>query len=179
MFSYKSFDIDPINTKDYWSICDFVVANENRLKRFFPITLKENQTPDLSKLFTEKKAKLFVKKQEFLFTVKEKVTNLLVGLVYLKSINWDKKQGELAYCIGYQHKGKGLMSEVVKIISDYAFKELGLKTLQIIVDKNNTSSVKVAKNCNFTWIKTLSNAFTPPGESSCDMELYELYNEIE
>ena len=55
----------------------------------------------------------------------------------------------------------------------YAFENLELKTLQIIAHKTNISSVRVAEKSNFTWVKTLSKSFTPPGKEALDMELYE------
>ncbi|MGB5417865.1 GNAT family N-acetyltransferase, partial [Algibacter sp.] len=111
--------------------------------------------------------------------LREAESNKLVGLVYIKEVDLDKKQGELAYCIDYNFQGKGLITEAVKQLSDYAFSQLGFKTLQIIVHQSNIGSVKVAENNNFTWIKTLNNEFTPPGENSLNMELYELYKEIQ
>ena len=179
MLSFDSFNIEPIQTQDAWNICNLIIANEDRFKRFFPLTLKENLTPDLSKIFTDKKVKEFNLKEEFLFTIKEKATNQLVGLVYLKELDWTKKQGEFAYCIHYEFEGKGITTNVVELLSEYAFKDLNLETLQIIVHKSNIASIKVAENCNFTWIKTLKKGFTPPGEKPLDMELYELYKEIE
>jgi ribosomal-protein-alanine N-acetyltransferase len=156
-----------------------MVANEDRLKRFFPQTLHENLTPDLSKIFTEKKVKQFILKEEFLFTIKENETNKLVGLVYIKELDWTKKQGEMAYCIGYEFEGKGITTNAVNILSNHAFESLNLKALQIIAHKSNIASVKVAKNCNYMWIKTLKKEHTPPGELPLNMELYELYHEIE
>ncbi|MEC3906374.1 GNAT family N-acetyltransferase [Tamlana sp. 2201CG12-4] len=179
LLSFASYYIDPITLKDAWDVCNFVVANEDRLKRYFPKTIQQNTTPDLSKFFVQKKTRQFELKEEFLFTIKEQETHSLIGLIYLKELDWSKKQGEFAYCIHYEHKGKGLMSEAINILSDYAFETLRLNTLQIIVHKSNIGSIKVAENCNFTWIKTLKNEFTPPGEAPLNMELYELYNEIE
>lgn len=172
-----SFYIEPIKTQDAWSLCDFIVANEDRLKRYFPSTLTQNLTPDLSKRFTEKKVKHFQNKEEFLFILKEKETKQLVGLIYIKELDWTKNQGEFAYCIGYPFENKGLTTKAVKELSEYAFENLGLKTLQIIVHKNNLASIKIAENNNFTWVKTLPNEFTPIGKQPLDMELYELYNE--
>lgn len=71
------------------------------------------------------------------------------------------------------------MTEAIQQLSEYAFKNLGIETLQIIVHKSNIGSVKVADNCNFTYIKTLKSEHTPPGEAPLNMELYELYKEIE
>ena len=175
ILSFNTYHINAIQEKDAWNICNLMIANEDRFGRFFPQTLQQNLTPDLSKLFVEKKVKEFNKKEEYLFTIKETETNQLIGLIYIKELDSIKKQGEFAYCIGYEFEGKGIITKAVKELSKYAFKTLDLKTLQIIVHKSNTASVKVAKNCNFTWQKTLINGFMPSREKPLHMELYELY----
>ncbi len=167
--------IEPIHEKYAWRICDFCTANADRLKQFFPITLEQNLTPDLSKSFVENKVKEFAAKEEFLFVLKDKVSHTVVGLIYLKELDWEKKQGELAYAIGYQLEGKGYMTESVKAISNWAFTEHQFKTLQIISHKSNTGSIRVAEKSGFTWQKVLIAAHTPPGENPLDMELYERY----
>ncbi|MEO1012314.1 MAG: GNAT family N-acetyltransferase [Bacteroidota bacterium] len=169
---FESYFIAPISEKDAWKLCDFVVANETRLKRFFPKTLEANLTPDLSRYFTVKKTKQFLNREEFLFKLKHHELRTIIGLVYIKELDWDKKQGELAYCIGYQYEGKGWMTQSVRALRDHAITDLGLTSLQIIVHKTNMGSVKVAQKCGFTWQKTLKEAFTPPNENALDMELY-------
>ncbi len=89
--NFDSFYIEPIQLKDAWNLCDFIVSNEDRLKRYFPKTLSENLTPTLSQFFVEKKVRQFNLKEEFLFTLKEQNTNAFVGLVYIKELDWDKK----------------------------------------------------------------------------------------
>ena len=176
---FDSFYISPIQIQDAWSICDFVIANENRLKRYFPITLSENATPELSHLFVKKKVKEFHAKEEFLFTIKKDNINSLVGIIYLKALDWTHERGELAYCISSPNENKGITTNAVKLLCDYAFEQFNLKTLKIIVHKTNLASIKVAENCNFTWIKTLKKEHTPLGEPPLDMELYELYKDME
>lgn len=179
LLNFGSYHITPIQPKDGWYVCNFVVANEDRLKSYFPGTLKQNLTPDLSNIFVAKKVKQFETKEEFLFTIRENETRKLVGLIYIKEVDWAKKQGEFAYAIDYNVEGKGLMTESIKQLSDYAFENMGFKTLQIIAHKSNMGSIKIAENNNFTWIKTLINEFTPPEGKPQNMELYELYKEIE
>ncbi|QLG45179.1 GNAT family N-acetyltransferase [Costertonia aggregata] len=169
--------IDSIHEKYAWRICDFTISNSDRLKRFFPKTLEQNLTPDLSDYFVEKKVKQFNKKEEFLFILKEPENRTVVGMVFIKNIDWEIKQAELAYCIGYQYEGKGWTTQAVNTLSNHAFGSLGLTTLQIIVHKTNVGSVKVAQKNGYTWQRTLENEHTPPGENPLDMELYELYNE--
>ena len=83
----------------------------------------------------------------------------------------------MAYCIGYPFEGQGLTSKAIKELSNHAFETLELETLQIVVHKTNTGSIKVAKNNDFKWIKTLEKEFTPTNETPIDMELYELYKQ--
>lgn len=172
---FDTFFIDAIQLKDSWKICDFCIANEDRLKRYFPKTLEANLNPTLAEYFAQKKVKEFANREEFLFILKDKETRNIAGLIYIKELEWDKKIGEFAYCIGYNYKGQGITTKAVNLLSKHAFETLGLETLQIIAHKDNTPSVMVAKNNDFKWVKTLENEYTPPGENILDMELYELY----
>lgn len=169
------FTLEPVAEKDAWRICDFVVANEDGLKRYFPKTLEQTLNPNLAESFVAKKTRQFKNKEELLFTLKLKENRKIIGLVYIKELDWGKKQAELAYCIGYQYEGKGWTSQSVKTLSRYAFETLGLESLQIIAHKTNIGSIKVAENNGYTWQSTLKKEHTPPGENALDMELYELY----
>jgi len=170
-----NYNINKISEDDASSLCDLMVSNAERFKRFFPKTLEQNLTLALAETFTTNKAQEFAAKEEFLYTIKKSKTKKVIGLVYIKELDWEKKQGEFAYCIDSNYEGKGLTSKIVKELSRYAFTNLGLVTLQIIVHKTNIGSVKVAEKCGYIWQKVLLNAHTPPNESPLDMELYELY----
>ncbi|MDT0557904.1 GNAT family N-acetyltransferase [Ichthyenterobacterium sp. W332] len=171
----KIFTIVPVEDKDYWKLCNFAVANEERLKAYFPLTLAKNLTPELSKIFATTKAKNFKERSEFLFLIRKDQVKDLVGMVYIKEVDFEKKQGEFAYCIGYQFEGQGIVSKAIKALSNYAFDVLGLETLQIISHKSNLGSIKVAEKNNFIWKETLPKEYTPPNKEALDMELYELY----
>ena len=172
--NFENFSVEPIHEKYAWRICDLMTVNSERFRRFFPKTLEQNLTPTLSQIFVEQKLREFQNKEELLFVLKEKESRTLVGLVYIKKLDWGKKEAELAYCIGYQFEGKGWMTQSIKKITEYAFKELQLETLQIIVHKSNLGSIRVAEKCGFIWTKKLLQEHTPPNENPLDMELYEL-----
>ncbi len=176
IFEFDAYYIDAIQEKDAWRLCDFVVANSERLKTFFPKTLKENLTPDLASMFVQKKVKEFIAKKEFLFTIRNKNEKSLIGLVYIKELDWKISQAELAYAVAYQFEGKGIATKAVNALSQWAFNEQQLKTLQILVHETNKGSISVAKKSKYVWVKTLPEAFTPPGSKPLDMELYELYS---
>jgi ribosomal-protein-alanine N-acetyltransferase len=172
---FDGFKINPIHDGDAWKICDFAVSNANRLKRYFPKTLEQNLNPTLSQIYVEKNVKAFHENELFVFTLKQINTRQLAGLVILKEVDWTIKQGEFAYAMDYNFTGQGLMSKTIDKLSKYAFEILGLERLQIIVNKDNVSSMNVALNNQFKWQKTLENEFKPVGEQPLNMELYELY----
>jgi ribosomal-protein-alanine N-acetyltransferase len=173
----EAFHIVPLKSEDALKLNGLMVSNAERFKKYFPKTLSSNLTFDATESYILDKIEEFQSKSGFTFAIKEKVNQNIIGLIIIKKLNWETKQAEFAYCIGFEFEGKGLTSFAVKEMSKFAFEDLGLKTLQIISHKTNLGSVKVAKNCGFVWQRTLLNEFTPTNEVPLDMELYELYNE--
>jgi len=172
--SFENYNISVIRKQDAFGIHELMCNNKERFKRYFPKTLEENITLEKAKDFSINKEKAFKNKIEFLFVLKK--VNKIIGLIYIKELDWNKKQGEFAYCISSGYENKGLMSKAVRELSQYAVENLGLEIFQIIVHKDNIASVKVAENCNFIWQRSLPEEYQPPKEVPLDMELYELYN---
>ena len=172
----QKFTINPLNSTDANQLHKFISDNSEHLKYYFPKTLSDNETFEKSIEYIKVKNKEIAERTNFTYAIRNNDIQI-VGLIIIKKIDWNKKQGEFAYCIGSQFEGKGVTSFAVSEMTKFAFEELRLKTLQIIVHKTNLGSVKVAVNNGFVWQRTLLNEFTPTNETPLDMELYELYNE--
>lgn len=177
MITTENFIIDKLKLSDANELHLFIIDNAERFRRFFPLTLSSNATVEKSAEYIKIKEKEIQQKVNFTFAIRETDSQKIIGLIIIKKIDWTKRIGELAYCIGINFEGKGLITKTVKAISDFAYNKLDLKTLQIIAHKTNFGSVKVAQNSNFIWRKTLLNEFTPTNETPLDMELYEHTNE--
>lgn len=177
-FNLNGFEIAPIQEKDAWRLCDFMVANSERFKNDFPATLNQNGNPTLSSLFVQEKVKEFLNGEEFLFTIKEAEHSTIVGLIYVKELRKKDGRAELAYCIGYTHEGKGHTSRFLEEIIPWAFDYLGLHTLQIIAHRDNTASIRIAEKLGFSWLRTLKNEHTRHNGHLVDMELYEKYRPV-
>ncbi|WP_435135424.1 GNAT family N-acetyltransferase [Formosa sp. A9] len=175
--SSKSFYIEALNRTDANGLNSFMRSNVKQFVTYLPNTLSKNLKLEGSKTYIEEQLKKEFNKKEFTFTLKDLKTNKLIGLIILKELDWEKQQGEFAYCIDKNASGKGIMTEAIKDISLYAFTKLQLKTLQIITHKSNIGSTKVATNSGYVWKSTLKNEYTPPNAKTLDMELYELYHE--
>ena len=177
--NYKSEDfyIELLKIEDALNLNKLLVSNTEHFKLYLPKTLSENRTLESTKSYITKRIEAIQNKIEYTFTIKEKCTNNMAGLIILKAIDWDRKKGEFAYCIGKKFEGKGFMSEAIQATSTFAFQKLNLKKLQIISHESNIASIKVAEKCSFVWQKTLKNEFTPVGQQPMDTELYELHYE--
>jgi [ribosomal protein S5]-alanine N-acetyltransferase len=67
-----------------------------------------------------------------------------VGTIRVKNIDLVNKKADLGYWIGEQYWGRGIATECLKLIIDYAFSaELGLKQLCAYVFPENKASIRV------------------------------------
>jgi [ribosomal protein S5]-alanine N-acetyltransferase len=170
----ENYLLDKLQPIDCNQLYQFMSNNAERLKLFFPITLEMNSSLEKTEVYISIKNKEIEEKTNFTLAIRDKSNQQIVRLIIIKKIDWDIKQGEFAYCIGSELEGKGVTSFAVKEMTNFAFEDLGLKTIQIIAHKTNLGSVKVAKNNGFIWQKTLQNEFIPTDGIPLDMELYEL-----
>ncbi|TDU43604.1 ribosomal-protein-alanine N-acetyltransferase [Gelidibacter sediminis] len=174
IYSSDTLSISELVPDDALQLNKLLVSNTERFIRFLPLTLADNRTLESTRNYIERKIKAADHKEEFVYVMKDQYQIQIIGLIILKQIHWDTKQGEFAYCIGERYKGKGLMSEAIRAVSLYVSQELGLKTLHIISHKTNESSVNVALNAGYKWKKTLVKEYKSLNETPMDMELFEL-----
>ncbi|MEL6918053.1 MAG: GNAT family N-acetyltransferase, partial [Bacteroidota bacterium] len=155
MIINNNFVIDELHFKDASSLNRLMVANADRFQSFFPKTLNQNLTLADSEAYIFRKQDEIQSKTEFTYALRVKKKGAVAGLIILKALDWDKEQGELAYCIDIKHEGKGWMTQTVNQVSNYAFADLRLRTLQIIVHKTNIGRCKGFQECFLPCITTL------------------------
>jgi [ribosomal protein S5]-alanine N-acetyltransferase len=74
---------------------------------------------------------------------------LLVGTIGIKDIDYVNKKANIGYWIGTQYQGKGIATECVRLVVNYAFDELKLKEISAYVFPDNNSSIKVLEKNGF------------------------------
>ena len=63
--------------------------------------------------------------------------------------------GEIAYVIAPGARGRGLASDVVRLVSDWALGQLNLKRLQLSIHPDNLASQRVAMKAGYDYEGTL------------------------
>ena len=144
IYSSEHFSISHLKTKDALQLNKLLVSNTERFIRFLPKTLAENRTLESTRSYIKRKIKSAERRKEFVFIIHDKHSSDIIGMIILKNLNWETRQGEFAYCIGNRFKGRGMMSDAITATSKYVAQDLGLKTLQILSHKTNISSVNTA-----------------------------------
>ena len=73
----------------------------------------------------------------------------LIGTFCLWHFSPDCTQAEIGYELNPNHHGKGIMSEALNCVIDFAFKKLNLKILEAFTHVENIGSIKLLQKNNF------------------------------
>lgn len=112
-------------------------------------------------LETEKKwVEHAIKEHESLKTVRFgvvlKETNEIIGLFFLKNIDFVSKQTKYGILIG-ENRGKGIAKEALILLLEYTFLELGLERISGGTLEDNFASIKTIESVGFVREGVLRN----------------------
>ena len=75
--------------------------------------------------------------------------NTLVGVIGFHSVDQENKKTTIGYWLDKGHQGKGIMTQSVKMLIDFAFTKLGINRIQINCAPDNTKSAAIPKRLGF------------------------------
>jgi RimJ/RimL family protein N-acetyltransferase len=74
----------------------------------------------------------------------------IIGVIGLRNFKPADRKAELTYWLGRRFWKKGLMSEAVPLMLNFAFRGLKLNRVHALVHERNTGSIKVLEKAGFT-----------------------------
>ncbi|WP_322923592.1 GNAT family N-acetyltransferase [Paenibacillus campi] len=84
------------------------------------------------------------------FVIIQRETEQIIGLMMLSEVVRDNLQScWIGYFLDQQHNGKGLMTEAVKLVVQYAFEQLHFHRLEAGVMPHNIGSIRVLEKAGF------------------------------
>ena len=87
-----------------------------------------------------------------------KFNDQIIGAAWLENITQnDATMG--IYIALANYRGKGIGSEVIKILIGMAFKEINLKKLYLNVRENNINAIRCYEKCGFKITKTYPKTY--------------------
>lgn len=73
----------------------------------------------------------------------------IVGIAGYNTINWSNKTAYIGYWLGEEFQGNGIMTEVAKSLTHYAFNELNLNKVEIRAAVENKKSRSIPERLHF------------------------------
>lgn len=151
------FFISLLEQKDAKPLFELIQANAKRLHQYFPITARENCSVVATENYINRKMREVAAKENYTFKIVANETQLPIGLLIIKKINWTTKECELAYFIGENYEGKGITSEGIAQLLTYCKEELQLQKAILRIGEDNPGSLRIAEKYNFILTKRIKD----------------------
>jgi RimJ/RimL family protein N-acetyltransferase len=147
----KRFILRPYGKGDEKDIVDY--ANDRAVSRYminipYPYKIKD------AKKWIRKCIKESKRKKKRFVSFALEFDGKLIGGIGLDPIIEDHK-AEIGYALGKKYWNKGLMTEALKLVTDFGFKEFRLKRITAHVITKNKASAKVLKKNGYKLEGTL------------------------
>ncbi|QYR19647.1 GNAT family N-acetyltransferase [Paenibacillus sp. sptzw28] len=146
-------------------VFESIQASINELKDWLPFARYEQNEQKVEENIRESHIQ-FLKREDLRLLIFNKETNEFVGSSGLHRINWAIPKFEIGYWIDSRVSGKGLMTEGVQGITDFAFRELNARRIEIRCDSLNYRSKAIPERLGYRLEGILKNNSLSTDESS-------------
>ncbi len=128
---------------------DYIHFEMTQAEQLETLGLKSNE--ELLKEKEKYKKGLSSHNKKFLYyQLIDKKTKEIIGWCGFHTWYTDHNRAEIGYGLfDDNYKGQGIMSEVIALIVNYGFRNMGLERIEAFVGTNNTPSLKLLKRLNF------------------------------
>jgi RimJ/RimL family protein N-acetyltransferase len=99
----------------------------------------------------------FLLNEDLMVFFYEKSSGVLIGGSGLHGADWGNRKFEVGYWGRSSHKGRGLMTEGVCALADYALSKLGAHRVFLTCDDSNVRSWRLAERAGFLLEGTMIN----------------------
>jgi [ribosomal protein S5]-alanine N-acetyltransferase len=83
------------------------------------------------------------------FAIAQRSSDQLVGTIGFHSVSPENRSAELAYDLAPDWWGKGIASEMCRVLVEWAHSQVGLLRVQATVLTSNNRSIEVLQRCGF------------------------------
>ena len=165
-----TYQLKLIEERDYIQFFELIDHNRDRLKRYFPNTVRAISTIADAKSHLKDSAAKRLKKENYLFGLYD--SEKLIGYINVKNIVWNIPKCELGYFIDKYYQGKGLMTKYIGEVLRFCFEELKVVKVYLRIAKENVGSIRIAKKNGFEKEGVLRKEFRIETGELIDVEYY-------
>ncbi|MEK5331218.1 MULTISPECIES: GNAT family N-acetyltransferase [unclassified Lysinibacillus] len=136
--------------KDAQSLMGLVSRNKYFWSTYEPLQRPEYYTVDAQYKKIQESLYLMNSKREYTFGIYELGTNNLIGHISLYAIKrLPYSSAFVGYAMDEIYVGKGIVSEAVELVVQFAFEQIGLHRVEAYVSTENNASIRVLEKSGF------------------------------
>lgn len=156
-------------------VYQLILNNMPWLNDFHSRWIEAIHTPADAGWYVRTQLAAWLTQQSYHFGVWDKDQAELIGLVRIFDIDWQIPKSFLEFFIAPEFSQKGIMTEVLLKVTDFAFDELKLEKLNLKLAMDNYAGQRLARKCGFRREGDLRSEFKMPGGELIDILLMAAY----
>lgn len=155
--------IRPYALEDAEARYHVVIESQEHLLPWIPWA--KNYTLDACKKWIEKAHESWQKEKDYCFAITDE-NDQYMGEVKLLNVQRDyfENKAAAAYWIGKSYVGKGIAGDALKWVAQFAFRELKLSRVEVMIMPENEKSLRVARKAGAKEEGLLRNQWIFEGE---------------
>lgn len=138
------------------AVYDAIQVSRPDLKKWLSFAQIEQTIDDVESNVREAHSK-FLTRENLRLHIFHRETGKFIGSSGLHAIDWSVPKFEIGYWIDRRESGKGYVTEAVKGLTDFAFKQLKANRIEIRCDRENTKSRAIPERLGYTLEGILRN----------------------
>ena len=146
--------------------------NRKRLEAFFAGTVSRTKTLDDTIVYGKLIEQRINEKSYFPYIIVDKKSDLFIGLIDVKNIDWSIPKAEIGYFIDANYEGKGVISEGLGLLLAYLVNTYKFKKLLCRTSSKNIGSLKVALKNGFELEGTIRRDYKTTKGELVDLNYY-------
>ena len=172
MIEPDKYSLKLLSKQESDSFFTLIKNNQTRLEDFFAGTVAKTKTPEATKQYCEEIEKKIAQKTYFPYLIIENKTNLPIGFIDVKNIDWNIPKGELGAFIDSDFEGKGLVTYFGHELIDNIIIEHKFKKLFCRVAPHNKRSISVVERIGFVLEGTMLRDYKTTNGDLIDLNYY-------
>lgn len=128
---------------------NLVNNNTSYIEDHFPLLTASIKDAHAGEIFARQRLSNWLLQEEFTFTIWRNTEADLIGFVHFRNVDWETPSAEISYFLDQKQAGRGLMTEVLTRMIQFAFRQLQLNRLALRTLIDNYASQRLARKVGF------------------------------
>ncbi|WP_298759815.1 GNAT family N-acetyltransferase [uncultured Psychroserpens sp.] len=161
--------LQPTESEAFFNLID---RNRARLEDFFAGTVAKTLTLEDTKAYCLEIEERIQNKTYMPYMIIDLTTNLFVGLVDVKNIDWNVPKAELGFFIDAEYQGQGITTKAATLVIEHIIAEFKFIKLLCRASSRNNGSIAVILKSGFELEGVIRNDYRTTKGEIVDLNYY-------